>query len=98
MKSYESMSIFFRFFFGPDWGDTYQEIVDSYLDYEGGVDDTFVEEIDDFLKHYPNVNSANPALEKVCGDSMAFLRPSPVEFLSWLSAYLKQKREESNVK
>lgn len=94
MKKYESMRIFFRIYFGPDWGDSYQEIVDSYLDYQDACDNNFIEEIDDFLKYYPNNDSANPALEKICSESMDFLHPSPVDFLTWLSAYLKQKRDE----
>lgn len=96
MKKYQYISIFFQVFFGPDWGDNYQEIVDSYLDYHDKGDNHFIEEIDDFLQHYPDNDSANLALEQVCGESMDFLRPSPVAFLSWLSAYLKQKRAEHN--
>ncbi|MFK8260052.1 contact-dependent growth inhibition system immunity protein [Erwinia sp. AnSW2-5] len=94
MKKYESISIFFRYFFGPDWGDSYQEIVDAYINRQNEFDNEFIEEIDDFLKHYPDNDSANPALEKICNGSMAFLHPSPVDFLTWLSAYLKQKRDE----
>ncbi|BCQ40114.1 hypothetical protein ERHA54_27170 [Erwinia rhapontici] len=93
MKKYESIRIFFRFFFGPDWGDSYQEIVDAYIDDQDEVDNNFIVEIDDFLKHYPDDDSANRALEQLCSVSMAFLRPSPVAFLSWLSHYLKQQRD-----
>ncbi|MCP1438801.1 hypothetical protein J3D56_002237 [Erwinia persicina] len=93
MKRYESIRLFFRIFFNPDWGDTSQEIVNSYVDHLDGADDNLAEEIDDFLERYPDNKSANPALEEICGTSMAFLRPSPVEFLRWLSASLKQKRD-----
>jgi len=67
--------------------------VDTYIDDQDEVDNNLIEEIDDFLEHYPDDDSANRALEQVCSVSMAFLRPSPVAFLSWLSHYLKQQRD-----
>ncbi|QGU87976.1 contact-dependent growth inhibition system immunity protein [Erwinia sorbitola] len=95
MKKYESMRLFFKIFFGQDaevWGETYQEIIDAYVVFQDGVDEQLIVEVDDFLACYPDNSSAKPALEKFCG-GMSYLRPSPVEFLIWLSAYLKQKRE-----
>lgn len=92
--------MFFLVFFGQNadyWGDSYPEIVDSAIEFEGGVSNKLIAEIDKFLTDYPTNITAAQALDKITdgfvGETASF-PPTLLDFLAWLSAYLKQKRAE----
>lgn len=100
MENYSSIKIFFLVFFGQDadrWGESYPEIVDSAIEFEGGVSDKLIAEIDLFLTAYPTNEKAAQAMDKItnglAGETASF-PPTLLDFLIWLSAYLKQKRDE----
>ncbi|WON77817.1 hypothetical protein [Serratia sp. UGAL515B_01] len=99
MKKYKTIKMFLTTFFGTDadaYGETYSEIVDTATGLVTGLKDDLSDEVCEFLHEYPDNESATLYLNKLTdgqiGD-VSFLHPSPVEFLQWLSSYLKQKRD-----
>lgn len=99
MERYRSIKMFFLIFFGQDadhWGDSYPQIVDSAIEFQEGVDDVLISDIDRFLREYPTNEEASRALNEITmgsvGDTASF-PPTLIDFLSWLSAYLKQKQD-----
>lgn len=104
MNHYKNIKTYFSVFLGDDadaYGENYPEVVNSSIEYFGGIDDALVSEIDQFLKEFPTndlaVTAMNIITEKRHGDCADY-PPTLVDFLSWLSAYLKQKREEYDAK
>lgn len=108
MKSLSSISNFFIVFFGQDsdeYGESDPEIVDSafniYVEDGGNHLDNLIRNIDDFRQTYPDNESAAVALNKLtrglAGDTH-YYTPTLLDFLSWLSACLKQKRDEYNAR
>lgn len=96
MENYRSIKIFFLIFFGQDaehWGNSYPEIVDSAIEFQDGVDDLLISDIDRFLREYPTNEEASQALNKITmgsvGDTASF-PPTLIDFLAWLSAYFKK--------
>ena len=108
MKNFTNISNFFIVFFGQDsdeYGENYPDIVDSAFKIyvEGGENylDYLIHNIDDFRQTYPDNESAAVALNKLtrylAGDTH-YYPPTLLDFLAWLSASLKQKREEYHAK
>lgn len=100
MENYRSIKMFFLIFFGQDadhWGNSYPEIVDSAIEFQDGVDDVLISDIDRFLSEHPTNEKASQVLNEITmgsvGDTASF-PPTLIDFLTWLSAYLKQKRIE----
>lgn len=100
MNQYKNIKIYFSVFLGDDadaYGDNYPDVVNSSIEYFGGVDDALISEIDQFLIEFPKnelaVMAMNNITEKRHGDCVDY-PPTLIDFLSWLSAYLKQKRDE----
>lgn len=96
-NNYNNLRMYFLVFFGMDsdeYGNNYQEIVDSSIIIDG-ISNKLIEEIDEFIKRHPDNESAIPAFQALnypeVGDVSAF-PPSLIEFLRWLSVYLKRKR------
>jgi len=108
MEKFTTISTFFIVFFGQDsdeYGESYPEIVDSaFKDYiDGGENylDHLIRNMDDFCQTYPDNESAAVALNELTGGSAGDTRyytPTLLDFLAWLSATLKQKREEYHAK
>ncbi|BCQ36162.1 hypothetical protein ERHA55_39490 [Erwinia rhapontici] len=104
MKDFTDISNFFVVFFGQDsdeYGENYPEIVDSafndYAERGGSYLDNLISNIDDFRQTYPDNESAAVALNLLTKGSAGDTRyytPTLLDFLAWLSAYLKQKRDE----
>lgn len=104
MNHYKNLKIYFSVFLGDDadsYGDNYPDVVDSSINYFGGIDDALISEIDQFLTEFPTndlaVRAMNLITEKRQGDCADY-PPTLIDFMSWLSAYLKQKREAYKVK
>jgi len=100
MIDYKNIRTYFSVFLGNDidaYGETYPEVVDSSIDVIGAIDNDLIDEIDKFLAEYPTNELAGPAMnlitENRVGDCAGF-PPTLIDFLTWLSAYLKQKRDE----
>lgn len=100
MKNYENIRTYFSVFLGNDadaYGDSYPEIVDSSIECFGGIDENLINEIDLFLADFPTNELAASQLNKITenriGDCAEY-PPDLIAFLSWLSAYMKQKRGE----
>jgi len=100
MIDYKNIRTYFSVFLGSDidaYGETYPEVVDSSIDVIGAIDNDLIDEIDKFLAEYPTNELAGPAMnlitENRVGDCAGF-PPTLIDFLTWLSAYLKQKRDE----
>lgn len=100
MKNYKNIRTYFSVFLGDDvdaYGDTYPEVVDSSITVIGAVDSHLIDEIDKFLAEYPTNKLAVPAMnlitENRVGDCAGY-PPTLIDFLTWLSDYLKQKRRE----
>lgn len=100
MSDYSTIRTYFSIFLGDDadaYGENYPEVVDSSLEYIGGVDEALITEIDRFLLEYPTNEQAVMALNNITeerhGDCAGY-PPSLLEFMIWLSAYLKQKRDQ----
>ncbi|NKG29883.1 hypothetical protein FVB43_07475 [Erwinia rhapontici] len=108
MKKFTTISTFFIVFFGQDsdeYGETYQEIVDSafkiYVEDAGHYLDNLITNIDDFRQCYPDNESAVVALNELTDGSVGDTRyhtPTLLGFLEWLSSTLKQKRDEHNAR
>lgn len=108
MKKFTGISNFFIVFFGQDsdeYGENYSEIVDSafkiYVDGGENYLNNLITNIDDFRQTYPDNESAAVALNELTGGSAGNTRcytPTLLDFLAWLSATLKQKREEYHAK
>lgn len=106
MKNFSNISTFFIVFFGQDsdeYGETYQEIVDSafdiYVEDGGPYLDNLINNIDDFRHTYQDNESAAVALNELTRGSAGDTRyhtPTLLDFLEWLSSTLKQKRDEHN--
>ncbi|NEG63798.1 hypothetical protein GQQ23_15805 [Pantoea agglomerans] len=100
MSNYNNIRMYFSLFLGDDadaYGDNYPDVVDSSLEYIGGVDEALISEIDSFLTEYPTNVQAVIALNNLTGErhgDCADYPPSLIEFMMWLSGYLKQKRSE----
>lgn len=108
MENFTSISNFFIVFFGQDsdeYGENFPEIVDSafkiYIEDGENYLDSLIRNIDDFCQTYPENESAAVALNKLtrylAGDTR-YYTPTLLDFLAWLSASLKQKREEYHAK
>ncbi len=108
MKNFTNISNFFIVFFGQDsdeYGENYPDIVDSafkiYIEDGENYLDNLIRNIDDFCQTYPDNESAAVALNKLtrylAGDTH-YYTPTLLDFLAWLSASLKQKREEYHAK
>ncbi|MFK8258688.1 hypothetical protein ACFL9S_12970 [Erwinia sp. AnSW2-5] len=100
MSDYKNIKTYFSVFLGDDadaYGNNYPDVVNSSIEYFGGVDQALISEIDQFLTEYPTNDLAVAALniitEKRHGDCADY-PPSLIDFLSWLSAYLKQKNSQ----
>ncbi|WP_455812277.1 hypothetical protein [Pseudomonas graminis] len=108
MEKFTTISTFFIVFFGQDsdeYGDSYPEIVDSafkiYVEDGGNYLNNLITNIDDFRQTYPDNESAAVVLNELTGGSAGNTRcytPTLLDFLAWLSASLKQKREEYHAK
>ena len=104
MQKYKWISDFFIVFFGQDadeYGETYPEIVNTAfksISRHGmqNIDD-LIESIDLFRANHIDNESAALALNELTRGSAGdthYYTPTLLEFLAWLSAYLKQKRDE----
>lgn len=104
MNHYKNIRTYFSVFLGNDidaYGETYSEVVNASIQVIGAVDEHLIEELDQFLSEYPTNELAVPAMNIITeyrvGDCAEF-PPTLIDFLSWLSAFLKQKRDEYNAR
>ncbi|WP_455812279.1 hypothetical protein [Pseudomonas graminis] len=108
MSAHKWISDFFVVFFGQDsdeYGDTYPEIVDTAFKTisKHGMQhiDDLINSIDLFREYYIDNESAAKALNKLTrglAGNTHYYTPTLLDFLAWLSASLKQKREEYHAK
>lgn len=100
MKKYKTLKAFLTTFLGNDadaYGESYSEIVDSATELVTGLKSDLQYEASEFIQEFSDNETArmylNTLTEGDIGD-VSFLRPSPLEFVSWLALYLKEKRGE----
>lgn len=95
MEKYQTLKVFLTTFLGNDadaYGDSYPEIVDTAIEMVTGLKADLQSDSAEFVSDFSDNNSATDYLNKLTeGDigDVSFLRPSPLEFVRWLSDYLK---------
>lgn len=96
MEKYQTLNVFLTTFLGNDadaYGESYSEIVDTAIDMVTGLKSDLQADAAEFARDFSDNDAATKCLNKLTdGDigDMSFLRPSPLEFVTWLSVYLKQ--------
>jgi len=100
MKKYETIKVFLTTFLGNDadaYGENYPEIVDTATELVTGLKSDLQNEASEFIREFSDNEKARLYLNNLTqGDigDVYFLRPSPLEFVSWLAIYLKEKEIE----
>jgi len=100
MEKYETIKVFLTTFLGNDadaYGENYPEIVDAATELVTGLKSDLQNEASEFIREFSNNETARLYLNNLTqGDigDVSFLRPSPLEFVSWLAIYLKEKESE----
>lgn len=101
-EDYSSMRELFDIIWGPTSSDTfgssYPEMVLTYINSVGRDEylSYIIDDIDGFLKKYPDNGSASAAFDHIFGLPGFSLRfpPTLTVFLNWLSSYLKELAQQ----
>ena len=96
MEKYGTLKVFLTTFLGNDadaYGESYPEIVDNAIDLVSGLKIDLQKDASDFVNEFSDNDVATLYLNKLTNGEIgdvSFLRPSPLEFIFWLSGYLEQ--------